>query len=52
MTNSRPTCWSTFLDQWDTALTSVAVVGDYFLDRYLIIDPELTEQSIETELDA
>lgn len=40
------------LDQWDMALTSVAVVGDFFLDRYLIIDPELTEESIETGLDA
>lgn len=40
------------LNMWDTALTSIAVVGDFFLDRYLIIDPELTEQSIETGLDA
>lgn len=31
---------------------TIAVVGDYFLDRYLIIDPELTEESIETGLDA
>ncbi|MGD9497527.1 MAG: bifunctional heptose 7-phosphate kinase/heptose 1-phosphate adenyltransferase [Armatimonadota bacterium] len=30
----------------------VAVVGDFFLDRYLIIDPELTEPSLETGLDA
>ena len=28
----------------------VAVVGDYFLDRYLIIDPSKTEVSIETGL--
>ncbi len=31
---------------------SVAVVGDYFLDKYLIIDPDLTEPSLETGLDA
>lgn len=30
----------------------IAVVGDYFLDRYLIIDPTLTEPSLETGLDA
>jgi rfaE bifunctional protein kinase chain/domain len=40
------------LDMWDMALTSISVVGDFFLDRYLIIDPELTEPSIETGLDA
>jgi rfaE bifunctional protein kinase chain/domain len=40
------------LEMWDTALTSIAVIGDFFLDRYLIIDPALTEQSIETGLDA
>ena len=40
------------LNMWDMALTSIAVVGDFFLDRYLIIDPDLTEQSIETGLDA
>src|SRR5436309_9364279 len=33
------------------ALT-VGVVGDLFLDRYLEIDPSLTEPSIETGLDA
>ncbi len=31
---------------------SVAVVGDYFLDKYLIIDAELAEPSVETGLDA
>jgi rfaE bifunctional protein kinase chain/domain len=30
----------------------LCVAGDFFLDRYLIIDPELTEPSIETGLDA
>jgi len=30
----------------------VAVVGDYFLDKYLIIDPGLGEPSIETGLEA
>lgn len=40
------------LNMWDMALTSVVVAGDFFLDRYLIIDPELTETSIETGLDA
>ncbi len=30
----------------------IAVVGDFFLDRYLIIDPALTEPSLETGLDA
>ncbi len=38
------------MDAWADA--SVAVIGDFFLDRYLIIDPELTEPSIETGLDA
>ncbi|MGI5818589.1 MAG: bifunctional heptose 7-phosphate kinase/heptose 1-phosphate adenyltransferase [Armatimonadota bacterium] len=40
------------VDQWEMGLTSIAVVGDFFLDRYLIIDPTLTEPSIETGLDA
>ncbi|MGQ9525723.1 MAG: bifunctional heptose 7-phosphate kinase/heptose 1-phosphate adenyltransferase [Armatimonadota bacterium] len=31
---------------------SVAVVGDFFLDKYLVIDPALTEVSLETGLDA
>lgn len=31
---------------------SIALVGDLFLDRYLDIDPELREQSIETGLEA
>src|SRR5436853_5627624 len=30
----------------------IAVVGDLFLDRYLDLDPALTEPSIETGLDA
>ena len=30
----------------------ICVAGDFFLDRYLIIDPALTEPSIETGLDA
>jgi len=30
----------------------IAVVGDFFLDRYLVIDPRLTEVSLETGLDA
>lgn len=30
----------------------ITVAGDYFLDRYLIIDPTLTEPSLETGLDA
>lgn len=33
-------------------LARIAVVGDYFLDRYLTIDPELTEPSLETGLGA
>src|SRR6266516_4019386 len=28
------------------------VVGDFFLDRYLVIDPALSERSIETGLEA
>ena len=32
--------------------TSVLVFGDFFLDRYLIIDPDLSEPSLETGLDA
>ena len=31
---------------------SILVVGDFFLDKYLILDPALTETSIETGLDA
>jgi len=31
---------------------SLAVIGDYFLDKYLIIDPDLAELSLETGLDA
>lgn len=31
---------------------TILVVGDFFLDRYLIIDPDLTEKSLETDLDA
>ena len=31
---------------------SVAVVGDYFVDRYLVIDPDLSVPSVETGLDA
>jgi len=31
---------------------SLAIVGGMFLDRYLIIDPALTEPSLETGLDA
>lgn len=31
---------------------SILVVGDFFLDEYLITDPELTESSLETGLDA
>jgi bifunctional ADP-heptose synthase (sugar kinase/adenylyltransferase) len=31
---------------------SVAVVGDYFVDRYLVIDPALSVPSVETGLDA
>ena len=31
---------------------SVMVVGDFFLDKYLVIDPELDEPSLETGLDA
>jgi len=30
----------------------ILVVGDFFLDRYLILDPDLAETSIETGLDA
>src|SRR5262249_21208964 len=31
---------------------TIGLVGDLFLDRYLDIDPSLTEPSIETGLDA
>ncbi len=34
------------------AEVSLAIVGGMFLDRYLIIDPALTEPSLETGLDA
>ncbi len=30
----------------------VLVIGDYFLDRYLIVDPDLAETSLETGLEA
>jgi len=30
----------------------VLVVGDFFLDRYLIVDPDFTEESLETGLPA
>ncbi len=30
----------------------IVVVGDFFLDKYLEIDPKLTEKSLETDLDA
>ena len=30
----------------------VAVVGDFFLDRYLVTDPRLAERSLETRLEA
>ncbi len=31
---------------------SIAVIGDYFLDKYLLIDPALAEPSLETGLEA
>lgn len=31
---------------------NILVIGDFFLDRYLIFDPDLAETSIETGLDA
>ena len=31
---------------------SVMVVGDFFLDKYLVLDPDLAESSLETGLDA
>ena len=31
---------------------SILVLGDYFLDKYLLIDPMLDEKSIETGLTA
>jgi rfaE bifunctional protein kinase chain/domain len=31
---------------------NILVVGDFFLDRYLILDPDLSETSIETGLEA
>jgi len=34
------------------AETQILVVGDFFLDRYLIIDPALGEPSLETGLEA
>jgi rfaE bifunctional protein kinase chain/domain len=32
--------------------TTIAVVGDFFIDKYLEIDPELSETSLETGLEA
>ncbi|HZQ08821.1 MAG TPA: PfkB family carbohydrate kinase [Anaerolineae bacterium] len=34
------------------ASTHIVVVGDYFLDQYLVLDANLTETSLETGLDA
>ena len=34
------------------ASARIAVVGDYFLDKYLDVDPSLEEMSVETELPA
>ena len=31
---------------------TIAVIGDFFLDKYLMIDPELSEISLETGLEA
>ncbi len=31
---------------------TIGIVGDFFLDRYLDLDPRLTEKSVETGLDA
>ncbi len=31
---------------------SILVMGDYFLDKYVALDPDLTEVSVETGLDA
>ena len=31
---------------------TILVVGDFFLDRYLMIDPEIAETSVETRLEA
>jgi len=31
---------------------NILVIGDFFLDRYLMLDPDLVETSIETGLDA
>ena len=30
----------------------IAVIGDFFLDRYLVTDPALSEISVETALEA
>ena len=32
--------------------TTIAVVGDFFLDKYLEVDPSLSEVSLETGLEA
>jgi len=40
----------TLLDRFSDA--SILVVGDFFLDKYLVLDPVLTETSVETGLDA
>lgn len=39
-----------FLDRFPDL--SILVVGDFFLDRYLVIDPALAERSLETGLEA
>jgi len=42
------------LDEFLSAFPSkkIAIAGDFFLDQYMVIDPELVEKSIETGLDA
>lgn len=50
MKNISPNRIQTFLDHFSTL--KIAMVGDFFLDRYWEIDPTLDEPSVETGLTA
>ena len=49
-TRLQPQRLRALLDRFPTA--TVLVVGDFFLDKYLDLDPRLSEPSLETGLDA
>lgn len=50
MVELTPQRFAELLDRFSAV--SVAVVGDYFIDKYLVIDPRLSVPSVETGLEA